>query len=74
MTDPAITAALEKLIADTPPPVTVWGVRYTQTRFGTPAGHIVWRSTEAGARAWLAESAGYSVELVHVTGHVHVEG
>ena len=30
MTDPEITAALEALIASTPPPVTVWGVRYTQ--------------------------------------------
>ena len=40
MTDPAITAALEKLIADTPPPVTVWGVRYTQQIDGEDAdGH-----------------------------------
>ena len=76
MTDPAITAALEKLIADTPPPVTVWGVRYTQSVDGVPAGHIAWLDTEAEAREWLAEeqAAGYSVELVRITGRVHVEG
>ena len=70
MTDPAITAALEKLIADTPPPVTVWGVRYTR------AGYIDWCDTEVDAREWLANarSDGYSVELVRITGRLHVEG
>ena len=68
MTAPEITAALEKLIADTPPPVTVWGVRYTK-----PAGHICWHDTEAEARDWLAEEQvdGYPAELVHITGRVH---
>ena len=86
MTAPEITAALEKLIADTPPPVTVWGVRYPQQiegkrRDGTtfvaiPAGHIDWSDTETEAREWLAEeqARGYPAELVHVTGRVHVEG
>ena len=69
MTDPAITAALEKLIADTPPPVTVWGVRY-------PHGGTQWLHSEAEARDWLADGRadGYSVEIVHVTGRLHVEG
>ena len=73
MTDPAITAALEKLIADTPPPVTVWGVRYTESWLGTPAGHIEWCDTEAEAREWLAveQAAGYRVELVRLAGRVH---
>ena len=76
MTDPAITAALEKLIADTPPPVTVWGVRYTQPVEGMPAGYIDWCDTETEAREWLADelAAGGRAELVHVTGRVHVEG
>ena len=76
MTDPAITAALEKLIADTPPPVTVWGVRYPQPVEGMPAGYIDWCDTETEAREWLAEeqARGYPAELVHVTGRVHVEG
>ena len=73
-----ILAALEALIADTP--VTVWGVRYTQSIFGTPgrlaAGHIVWHVTETGAREWLDEEQAYGnrVELVHITGRLHVEG
>ena len=77
MTDPAITAAPNKLIAETPPPVTVWGVRYTQSIFGTPgrlaAGHIDWCDSEAEAREWLAEwlAAGNRVELVRITGRVH---
>ena len=73
MTDPAITAALEKLIATTPPPVTVWGVRYTQTSLDTPAGHIDWTASEAEARGLLASehAAGYPAELVRVTGRVH---
>ena len=86
MTDPAITAALNKLIADTPPPVTVWGVRYTQQIVGedadgTPfvvvsAGYIDWCDTEADAREWLADGRadGVSVELVRITGRPHVEG
>ena len=71
MTAPEITAALEKLIADTPPPVTVWGVRYA-----VPAGHIDWTASEAEARGWLAEEQadGSPAELVYVTGRVHVEG
>ena len=75
MTDPAITAALEKLIADTPQPVTVWGVRYTEPVEGMPAGYIDWCDTEADAREWLAQerAAGYSAELVRITGRVHVE-
>ena len=73
MTDPAITAALEKLIADTPPPVTVWGVRYTESFLALPAGRIAWCDTETEAREWLAEEQadGYSSELVRITGHVH---
>ena len=76
MTDPAITAALEKLIADTPPPVTVWGVRYPEPVEGMPAGYINWCASEAGAREWLAceRADGYSVEIVHVTGRLYVEG
>ena len=71
MTDPAITAALEALIANTPPPVTVWGVRYA-----IPAGHICWHDSETDARAELAycEKVRYPAELVHVTGRVHMEG
>ena len=82
MTAPAITAALEKLIATTPPPVTVWGVRYRRaitgelvdgTPFTTPAGHIDWCDDEADARAWLAEELADDrlAELVHVTGRLH---
>ena len=83
MTDPAITAALEKLIANTPPPVTVWGIRYAQVIeehadgfpfvVAIPAGHIDWYASETGARKWLAveRSNGYSAELVHITGRVH---
>ena len=76
MTDPAITAAPNKLIADTPPPVTVWGTRYTKPSFVAPAGYIDWCDNEAEAREWLAlmQAAGYSVELVRITGHIHVEG
>ena len=76
MTDPEITAALEKLIADTPPPVTVWGVRYTEPSFIAPAGHIAWCDTETEAREWLVDelAAGGRAELVHVTGRLHVEG
>lgn len=67
MTAPEITAALEALIANTPPPVTVWGVRYA-----VPAGHICWHDTEAEAREWLDEeqAAGYPAELVSITGRV----
>ena len=73
MTDPAITAAIEKLIASTPPPVTVWGVRYPQPVFGLPAGYIDWCATEDDAREWLAheQAAGCRVELVRITGRVH---
>ena len=73
MTDPAITAALEALIASTPPPVTVWGVRYTQPVFPPSAGYIIWHDTETEARAWLAmlQDTGFSVELVRITGRVH---
>lgn len=86
MTDPAITAALNKLIASTPPPVTVWGVRYPQQIeergsdgapfVAIPAGHIDWAASEAAARAWLAAERAVDcpAELVHVTGRVHVEG
>ena len=76
MTDPEITAALNKLIANTPPPVTVWGVRYTQTSLDTPAGHIDWTASEAEARGLLASelAAGYPAELVRVTGRLHGEG
>ena len=81
MTDPAITAALEKLIADTPPPVTVWGIRWPQpieeTSDGIPfvaisAGYIDWCATEADAREWLAreQACGYPAELVSITGHI----
>ena len=74
MTDPAITAALEKLIADTPPSVTVWGIRYTE--LSSIAGHIAWCDTETEAREWLADelAAGGRAELVCITGRVHVEG
>ena len=67
MTDPAITAALNKLIASTPPPVTVWGVRYA-----VPAGHICWHDTETESREWLAEEQadGCLAELVSITGRV----
>ena len=76
MTDPAITAAIEALFASTPPPVTVWGVRYTAFACGNPscaAGHIAWHDTETAARAWLADehAYGYSAELVRITGRVH---
>ena len=68
MTDPEITAALDALIASTPPPVTVWGVRYA-----VPAGHICWHDTETEAREWLAEEQadGCLAELVRITGRVH---
>ena len=67
MAAPEITAALEALIASTPPPVTVWGVRYA-----VPAGHICWHDTETEAREWLDEehAAGYPAELVRITGRV----
>ena len=73
MTDPAITAALDALIASTPPPVTVWGVRYTQPIDGDPAGHIDWYAGETAAREWLAaeQASGYPAELVRITGRVH---
>ena len=76
MTAPEITAAIEALIASTPPPVTVWGVRYTEPSFVAPAGYIDWCATEAEAREWLAveRAVCYSVELVRITGRVHVEG
>ena len=76
MTAPEITAALEALIASTPPPVTVWGVRYPEPSCIAPAGYIDWCDDETEAREWLARerSAGYSVELVRITGRVHVEG
>ena len=68
MTDPEITAAIDALIANTPPPVTVWGVRYA-----VPAGHICWHDTETEAREWLAEEQADSclAQLVRITGHVH---
>ena len=74
MTAPEITAALEALIANTPPPVTVWGLRYTQP--SSIAGHIAWCDTETEAREWLADelAAGGRAELVHITGRLHVEG
>ena len=52
----------------------MWGVRYTQSVDGLPAGHIATLDTEAEAREWLAEehAAGYSAELVSITGHVRV--
>ena len=65
MTAPEITAALEALIASTPPPVTVWGVRYAK-----PAGRIVWHDSETDARAALAGLRGSG--LVSITGHVRV--
>lgn len=76
MTDPEIAAALRKLIATTPTPVTVWGVRYTQQIEDIPAGHIDWLDSEGDAREWLADAErdGYPAELVRVTGRVHVEG
>lgn len=85
MTDPAITAALRKLIASTPPPVTVWGVRFTEPFDGIdndgntctfPAGYTTWLDSEAEARELLADAEGNDepVELVRVTGRVHVEG
>ena len=65
MTAPEITAAIEALIASTPPPVTVWGVRYAQG--------IDWNASETEAREWLAaeQAAGYPAELVRITGRVH---
>lgn len=78
MTAPAITAALEELIATTPPPVTVWGVRYPEAIefVDIPAGYIDWAASEAEAREWLAEeqAADCPVELVRLTGRAHVEG
>lgn len=76
MIAPEITAALRELIATTPPPVTVWGVRYTELVAVAPAGGIVWLDSEAEAREWLADEqdAGYRVELVRIAGRVHVEG
>ena len=73
MTDPEITAAIDALIASTPPPVTVWGVRYIQPAYNRPAGHIDWTASEAEAREWLAEeqARGYPAELVRITGRVH---
>ena len=76
MTAPKITAAIDALIANTPQPVTVWGVRYTAFAYGNPsyaAGHIAWLDTETEARAWLADehAYGYSAELVRITGRVH---
>ena len=73
MTAPEITAAIDKLIANTPPPVTVWGVRYTESWLALPAGRIAWHDTETDARDWLAdcEKVGDRVELVRITGRVH---
>ena len=77
MTAPEITAAIDALIASTPPPVTVCGVRYTQPieerDFAVPAGRIVWCDTETEAREWLAEEQadGCLAELVSITGRVH---
>ena len=83
MTAPEITAALEALIANTPPPVTVWGVHYPEQIeeedsdgypfVAVPAGYIDWCDTEADAREWLDRewAAGYSVELVRITGRLH---
>ena len=73
MTDPEITAAIDALIASTPPPVTVWGVRYPQPYLALPAGRIAWCDTETEARAWLAEEqdTGFPAELVRITGRVH---
>ena len=74
MTDPVITAAIDALIASTPPPVTVWGVRYPRSAFGLPAGSIDWSVAETEAREWLAEEQadGFPAELVSITGHVRV--
>ena len=82
MTDPAITGAIEALIASTPPPVTVWGVRYLQQiegrthgiPFAIPAGRIDWCDTETEAREWLAEeqAAGCLAELVSINGDTAV--
>ena len=76
MTAPEITAALEALIASTPPPVTVWGVRYTESFLALPAGRIAWCDTETEAREWLAEERadGIQGEIVRITGRLHVEG
>ena len=73
MTAPEIAAALEALIASTPPPVTVWGVRYTESFLALPAGRIAWCDTETEAREWLAEerAAGIQGEIVRITGRVH---
>lgn len=82
MTDPAITGAIDALIASTPPPVTVWGVHYPQPIeehsdgipfVAVPAGHIDWYASETEAREWLAEeqAAGCPAELVRITGRVH---
>ena len=83
MTDPVISAAIDALIASTPPPVTVWGVRYPQVIeehadgfpfVAIPAGRIDWHASETGAREWLAgeRADGYPAELVSITGHVRV--
>ena len=85
MTAPEITAAIDALIASTPPPVTVWGVRYTQPIeehadgspfVAVPAGYIDWHPSKAEAREWLAGelAAGCLAELVRITGRLHVEG
>ena len=82
MNAPEITAAIDALIASTPPPVTVWGVRYTQVIeehadgfpfVAVPAGHIDWYAGETAAREWLAaeQASGYPAELVRITGRVH---
>ena len=75
MTAPEITAAIDALIASTPPPVTVWGVRYTEPVYwGPPAGHIDWLHSEPAARQWHAdcEEDGCPTELISITGHVRV--
>lgn len=54
-------------VASTPPPSTVWGVRYAK-----PAGHIVWHDSETDARAAAAGLCGS--ELVRITGRVHPAG
>ena len=73
MNHPAAAGALEALIASTPPPVTVWGVRYPKSVFPLTAGYIVWHDTETEARAWLTtlQDGGYPAELVSITGRVH---
>ena len=73
MTDPAITAAIDNLVGNAPPPVTVWGVRYTQQIGAVLAGHIFWLDTEPEARAWLdgMHSNGHPGELVTVTSRLH---